>query len=166
MATTTLSRPAFPRGPSALDAGQEGEWRPRAQTEYRAFLGLTLKWARASELPSPAPRGHFLRDFGQSDRVMIDNAAMQASVPQALNLLNGPLAETLSNRFSVLGGRIHAAESTEERAAMLFEGLLTRKASEREMQWLLTEIKNSGEKAGLQNIAWALINTRQFLFVR
>ena len=163
---TTLSRPVFPRGPSAMDAGQQGEWRERAQTEYRAFLGLTSKWARASELPSPAPRGHFLRDFGQSDRVMIDNAAMQASVPQALNLLNGPLAEALSNRFSVLGGRVHAAESPEERAELLVEGLLTRKASEQEMQWMLAEIENSGENAALQNIAWALINTRQFLFVR
>ena len=29
---------------------------------------------RASELQSPAPAGHFLREFGQSDRDQIENA--------------------------------------------------------------------------------------------
>ena len=163
---TTLIKPAFPRQPTALDACQEGDWRERARAEYRQFLVLRAQWARASELASPAPRGHFLRDFGQSDREMIDNAANQASVPQALNLLNGPLADALTNRLGVLGAQVQAGASPGERVALLFEGLLTRRPDEEERRWMMEELSASGEKAGLQNIAWALLNTRQFLFVR
>jgi hypothetical protein len=36
------------------------------------------EWLRASQLTSPAPRGHFLREFGQSDRDFIDNANDEA----------------------------------------------------------------------------------------
>ena len=42
---------------------------------------------RASEIPTPAPPGHFLREFGQSDREIIENSNRQASVPQALTCL-------------------------------------------------------------------------------
>ena len=44
---------------------------------------------RAAEIESPAPRGHYLREFGQSDREMIENSNSDASVPQALALMNG-----------------------------------------------------------------------------
>ena len=56
--------------------------------------------ARASELPSPAKPGHFLRTFGQSDREQIQNASDEASVPQALTLMNGPASEVLNNPAS------------------------------------------------------------------
>ena len=36
-------------------------------------------FVRASELSSPAPDGHFLRTFGQSDRQLIENANDEAS---------------------------------------------------------------------------------------
>ena len=52
-------------------------------------------WSRAAELPSPAPRGHFLREFGQSDRDLIDNANSDASMPQALVLMNSELFEAI-----------------------------------------------------------------------
>jgi hypothetical protein len=44
---------------------------------------------RASELSSPAPGGHLIREFGGSDREQIENSHKQASVTQVLNLLNG-----------------------------------------------------------------------------
>ena len=49
------------------------------------------EWLRASELESPAPRGHFLRTLGQSDREFVENANANASIPQALLLMNGDL---------------------------------------------------------------------------
>ena len=44
---------------------------------------------RASEVGSPAPNGHLIREFGGSDRDQIENSHKQASVTQVLNLLNG-----------------------------------------------------------------------------
>jgi hypothetical protein len=65
---------------------------------YQKTLHQT--WSRAAELPSPAPRGHFLREFGQSDREIIENANDEASVPQALTMMNGSLLSQLTSAWS------------------------------------------------------------------
>ena len=56
---------------------------------------------RASELQTPAQPGHFLQEFGQSDREISDNANRDASVTQALTLLNGTM-ELFFNKASPL----------------------------------------------------------------
>ena len=52
---------------------------------------------RAAELESPAPRGHYLREFGQSDRETIENANHDASVPQGLAMMNCSLLPQITN---------------------------------------------------------------------
>ena len=74
-------------------------------------------WLRASELESPAPRGHFLRTMGQSDRDFVENANPTASIPQAL-LMNGDL---ISHRpalalLAALHCTIARAKTPEEKA--------------------------------------------------
>jgi hypothetical protein len=120
--------------------------------------------ARASELETPAPRGHFLRDFGQSDREVIENASTHASVPQALTLLNGPMIEALTNRFAVFGRRLEAAASPDEKIEIIFQAMLSRLPTEREQQLAHEEIRLHGSE-GYEGLVWALLNTRQFLFV-
>ena len=121
--------------------------------------------ARSSELESPAPRGHFLREFGQSDREVIENASSHASVPQALALLNGPIVESLVNEFAVFGRRVHSAGDPEEKTRMIFQAMLTREPTEREMELSLAEIEKYGDK-GYEGLVWALLNTQQFIFVQ
>ncbi len=120
--------------------------------------------ARASELQSPARRGHFLREFGQSDREVIENANWGASVPQALNLLNGPTAEMLRNVNSVFGQEVDKAKTPEDKIRIIYMAMLTRKPTDSEMKSLLAEVESNGEK-GYDNIVWALLNTQQFIFV-
>jgi hypothetical protein len=55
---------------------------------------------RASELQTPAPPGHFLQEFGQSDREVVDNSNLDASVPQALSFLNGKFYGALFSKNS------------------------------------------------------------------
>jgi len=43
---------------------------------------LNSEWLRAAELESPAPRGHFLREMGQSDRDLVENANVAAGFPR------------------------------------------------------------------------------------
>jgi hypothetical protein len=49
---------------------------PRRQWRdyFRSRAQQSRQWLRAAELESPAPRGHYLREFGQSDREMIENS--------------------------------------------------------------------------------------------
>ena len=52
------------------------------RNESAHWKGFSRNLLRASELPNPAPAGHFLRQFGQSDRDLIQNASDEASIPQ------------------------------------------------------------------------------------
>lgn len=58
---------------------------------FRARAEQIRNWVRSAELESPAPRGHYLREFGQSDQRDLENANHEASVPQALAMMNGQL---------------------------------------------------------------------------
>ena len=137
----------------------------RGDNDFAQYRSLVDKMARASELASPAPRGHFLRDFGQSDREMIDNAADSASVPQALNLLNGPIVEALTNRYAVFGSRLHDAGSVEDKTKLIFQAMLSREPTADEIALVGAEVGKSGD-AAYEGIVWSLLNTQQFLFVQ
>ncbi|MDA7922771.1 DUF1549 and DUF1553 domain-containing protein, partial [Verrucomicrobiales bacterium] len=165
-----------PEPPQGLDANQmrswkkqqsdaERKWQVEQAAELKDFKKLVADMARASELESPAPRGHFLREFGQSDREVIENAASHASVPQALNLLNGTTVEMLTNQFAVFGRRLHAAGDSKEKTKMIFQAMLTREPTDREMDIVMAEIDAKGDEA-YESIVWALLNTQQFMFVQ
>ena len=53
---------------------------------------------RASEVGSPAPNGHLIREFGASSRDQIEGSHKQASVTQVLNLLNGYVEKSAQER--------------------------------------------------------------------
>jgi hypothetical protein len=125
-------------------------------------LGLT---SRASEQPSPARPGTFLRTFGQSDRELIQNASDDASVPQALTLLNGPAADVINNPASKLNQAIAKAGSPSDKIATLYQALLSRAPTADEQAILNGVIKERGDKA-VADVTHALITGSQFLFVQ
>lgn len=120
---------------------------------------------RASELPSPAKPGHFLRLFGQSDREMIDNANKEAAVPQALNLMNGPMAGALMGSDSVFFQHVAAVPRMEEKIDTIYLSLLTRKPTHNERQVLMSVAAERGDGA-VEDVIHAVLNTGEFLFVR
>ncbi|MEM9481008.1 MAG: DUF1549 domain-containing protein [Verrucomicrobiota bacterium] len=162
---TELPKPKFPTPPTGLDKNERKRWEQRQKIEYSQYKNLVSKMARAAELESPARPGHFLREFGQSDRELIENSSSAASIPQALNLLNGPIVEALVNPFAVFGSRLHAAGDDEEKIEMIFQAMLTREPRPDEVKACLAEIEKSGDRA-YEGIVWALLNTRQFMFVQ
>ena len=162
---TKLPKPKMPAPPADLDKNGKKKWQADLKTAYTYYTRLVAGMARASELESPAPRGHFLREFGQSDREVIENAAYHASVPQALNLLNGTISEALTNRFAVFGSRIHEAGDPDEKTRMIFQAMLSRQPTAAEMDLAKAEIEKFGDKA-YEGIVWSLLNTQQFLFVQ
>jgi len=162
---TSLPRPKMPEAPAGLDRDQRKKFLEAQRNEYKNYTSLVSTMARASELQSPAPRGHFLREFGQSDREVIENAADSASVPQALNLLNGSIVESLTNEFAVFGSRLAAAGNPEDKTKMIFQAMLTRQPTEKELKLVQKEVDTYGDSA-YEGVVWALLNTQQFLFVQ
>ncbi len=162
---TKLPKPKMPEAPEGMDKKQLKIWKDQNKRDYSDYSKLVAGMARASELESPARRGHFLREFGQSDREVIENSAIQASVPQALNLLNGTISEALTNRFAVFGSRLHEAGDPEQKTKMIFQAMLSRQPTGFEMELAREEIAKFGD-AAYEGIVWSLLNTQQFLFVQ
>jgi len=142
-------------------AGMSKEERKEA---VRSASGNTMV-SRASELPSPARPGHFLRTFGQSDREVIDNASDDASVPQALTLLNGPVIQSLTSPLSMLSQQIDKAGNPDQKVGLLYEALLSRRPTNNERATLSQVIHERGDKA-VEDITHALITGSQFLFIQ
>lgn len=118
---------------------------------------------RAADLRQPAPNGHFLREFGQADRELIENASREATVGQALMMLNGEHFEDLLNPFTVLSRSLARAKTPEQTVDILYLSLLSRPATAEEKKLLASVITEDNGKA---DALWSLINTKQFLFVQ
>ena len=151
--------------PEGLEEDERRRWKDREHENLRHFNDVARDMARAVELESPARRGHFLRDFGQSDRDVIENASSNASVPQALYLLNSPLSVAISNPNSVLGARLEETTDPAEKIDTIYRVMLTRNPTEGEVKRILTEYESYGEEA-IEDLVWALLNSRQFLFIQ
>ena len=121
-------------------------------------FGLLL--ARASELPQPAPETHFLRLFGESDRLVADSSTTDGSVPQVLMLMNGPIAQLITDPKST--ALADAANSGKDPAERLYLSFLSRPPRPEEKTHVEAALK-----AGLApaDLAWTLLNSREFLFI-
>ncbi|OYW70106.1 MAG: hypothetical protein B7Z21_00065, partial [Verrucomicrobiales bacterium 32-60-5] len=137
---------------------------PRKQWRnyFRSRARQSQQWLRAAEIESPAPRGHFLREFGQSDREFIENSNSEASVPQALLLMNGELLPQIVDRYSQLMLAVGRARSADERIDAVYMAVLSRIPTAREKD-LCLQAQDKGLTT-VEDLIYALINTRQFIF--
>lgn len=124
---------------------------------------LTNDLLRASEVPVPLRLGHFLRQFGQSDRREIDAFNRDPNTTHSLALMNGGLTEHILARSSHVQRALVASKAKgDDLARLLYRAVLVRSASDDE----LAEIKTltQGSPSSTQDILWALLNSPEFLF--
>ena len=117
-----------------------GQSKTSPDPRWKGYSGNLM---RASEIETPAPPGHFLREFGQSDREVIENASNESSVPQALTLLNGVFYKALFDPKSPLSKNLLKAESSEEKIKVLFLSILNRNPSSEELTQSLAMVTSS-----------------------
>lgn len=132
----------------------------------KSYKHENLLLVRASELPQqPLPPGHFLRQFGQSDRETVQGNFDGGSVPQVLQMFNGPLTHLLLHPKSLMYANVVAQRKQEDQVDTIFLSILARYPSDEERAIANEEIEANGN-AGFGNVIWSLVNTREFLFVR
>lgn len=82
---------------------------------------------RASELPSPAPREHFLYLFGASDREVVEGASKEPNVGQVLSLMNGFVQRQLvGNSGAHIYKSLEGASTDDEKIRRLYVAILNR----------------------------------------
>ncbi|MDH3584339.1 MAG: DUF1553 domain-containing protein, partial [Phycisphaerae bacterium] len=124
-------------------------------------------YVRASEqVQQPARPGHFLREFGESERELIQGSNGDAAVTQALTLLNGFIQKNLlANSRAELIRSVAEVDSAEQKIDRIYLATLGRHPSESEMSAVRHDLKDD-EKAAYQDLIWTLLNTHEFMFIQ
>lgn len=134
--------------------------------QYEGFRKSSMSsMLRAANLASPAPAGHFLREFGQSDRNTIENASTDASVPQALALLNGSAFGQVVHPQSVFSRTVAEAGNEEEKLERIFLSIVSRKPTPVEKKHILSHREDRGGNL-YADTAFALLNGQEFWFIQ
>lgn len=157
-------RRAIARARRARDPERRGELEEelaRKTMEFRAQRSLK----RASDLPSPAPEGHPLRQFGQSDREQIEASHTDANVPQVLTLLNGFVDQKIMRRESLVMRRIEGAPDAAAKIETAFTAILSRPPTDDELRTWIRDVEQHGADA-CRDLVWVLLNTNEFRFAR
>jgi hypothetical protein len=133
------------------------------QKQY-GYQGQVL--VRASELPTPLPLGHFLRQFGQSDRESIEGGRTVATVPQILSMFNGPITHSMLIRGSAIHDEV-MSHQTKQAVDVIFLSILSHRPSAEDRSFAIQEIQSAdAPTTGCGNLIWALLNTREFIFIQ
>ena len=120
---------------------------------------------RASEVGSPAPNGHLIREFGASSRDQIEGSHKQASVTQVLNLLNGYVEKSLLKNDKVrILDIVKQGKTVDSKINKAFLAVLNREPSSSEIRNFKDAIRSSEHPE--KDLIWVLVNSHEFLFVQ
>lgn len=147
-----------------LQALEMGGPEPLPETDPR-WKSLPRDFLRASEIPLPLPLGHFLRQFGQSDRREIDAFNRDPNTTHALALMNGDLAARVLAPDSHLRRQLASAAARRDgMTPLIYRALLVRSPSDGELATVATLTATS--LTPVEDTIWALLNSPEFLFQR
>ncbi len=135
------------------------------ETEEK-FRGLPLG-ARAVQIADGTTSNYFLTSFGRAPRetVCACEASTDPSLSQALHLLNGDAVHGKIQRGGVIKGLLDEGKTAEQAIETLYIRCLTRKPTAEELQQLTTLVNEAPDvQVGLEDVMWAILNSREFLF--
>ncbi len=130
------------------------------------FEGLS-PGASATEIPDGKTTSHFLKTFGQSTRQTVCSCEVNTdpNLSQALHLINGDTVHHKISKGRVVDRMLKSGMSNDEIIDDLYLRCLSRKPTEHERHRLAPELDSSKNRTkSLQDIFWALLNSREFLF--
>lgn len=128
------------------------------------------RFSSSMRMASPAPPGHFVRVFGQTDRATLDDRRDHSpSMRQALMMLNGKL----TNEAARVGPLepMHALlvgdkANVDAAIKLAYREALTREPSSEEMTDAHTILKDAKTPLdGMADLRWALFNSNEFRFI-
>ncbi len=130
------------------------------------FQGLPLG-ARAVQIADGGSSTYFLTTFGRATRETVCSCEvkMEPTLSQALHLLNGDTVNAKIKQGGLVARLMATKKFPEERIMDLYVRCLSRKPSKEELDKLLPTLGEGANQAqALEDIFWALLNSREFLF--
>jgi hypothetical protein len=138
------------------------------------FTGVPEKFAglpagtRAVQLPDGEVNHPFLKTFGQPARELACECERESdgNLAQALQLINGPTVnEKVRNPNNRLGKLLAAKAADDDILTDLYYAALARPPFDDEKKVALGHVAKAADKRkAWEDVLWALINTREFLF--
>ena len=131
------------------------------------FTGLPLG-ARAVQIADGRTSNYFLTTFGRAPRATVCDceASTDPSLSQALHLLNGSSVSQKVSRGSKVKNWMEKDGLTPEQVIeKLYIRCLSRTPNQSEVDALMATMKDTENKAAaLEDIFWAVLNSREFVF--
>ncbi len=128
------------------------------------------RFSSSMRMAAPAPAGHFVRVFGQTDRASLDDRRDHSpSMRQALMMLNGKL----TNEAARVGPLepMHALlvgdkANVDAAIKLAYREILTREPSPEEVTDAHTILKDAKTPLdGMADLRWALLNSNEFRYI-
>ena len=135
-----------------------------AATKYpRLPLG-----ARAVETPDPTPSNYFFAAFGRASRASACacETSSQPTLSQALHLLNGNSVHNKIKQGKLVKKWLKEERTPEQIIETIYVRSLGRMPTEKESQDLLASVNEESKHEDLKDVFWAVLNSREFLFIR
>ena len=155
-----FAKSLLPDGKVSDNAGGRGLFMKSSKRKVKRRGEAT--WMRASELPQPMPPTHFLRIAGQSAREVADDGSTEGGITESLAMMNGEVIESLMSNSSVIKTAVRKNTPVEQ-IDFLYRNCLSRVPSKRDTKQCLAALN---EGLALGEIAWALLNSREFMFIQ
>ncbi|MSR54494.1 MAG: DUF1553 domain-containing protein [Gemmataceae bacterium] len=138
--------------------------------ELKTIVDDNPQFASSMRMASPAPTGHFLRVFGQTDRATLDERRdHNPSMRQALMMLNGKLTNeaarvgSLEPVYKLISG---AKADVDAAIKFVYRETMTREPTADEVADAKAILKEAATPVdGLADLRWALLNSNEFRFI-
>ena len=132
------------------------------------FPGLP-SGTRAVQLPDSSTSNYFLQVFGRPEGTSACECerSTEANLAQSLHLLN---SEEVQSRLGAEGGRVARLAADEsltdrQRVEELYAWAFARRPAAEELQLTLAHLQRAEDKRqALEDVVWALVNTKEFQF--
>lgn len=123
--------------------------------------------ARAVQIADGGTSNYFLTTFGRSARTTVCacEASCDPSLSQALHLLNGSTSQGKIQQGKLVSSWIDQGLSVPECIDRIYVRCLSREPTENEFSILTKTVADTGDiQVGLEDVFWAVLNSREFMF--
>ncbi|HVK14983.1 MAG TPA: DUF1549 and DUF1553 domain-containing protein [Gemmataceae bacterium] len=130
------------------------------------FPGLPLG-ARAVQIADGNVSTYFLTTFGRATRESVCSCEvkLEPTLSQSLHMLNGDATTQRIRQGNLIPKRLAEKKTPEQMIEEMYLRTLVRRPSPVEMDRLKAALNEEPDKAkGLEDVFWALMNTREFVF--